>query len=47
VIGTVLKVKEEVFCTQGAMQMYQRERVEGVPRVFEGQCDRYTAAEGV
>jgi hypothetical protein len=24
VIGTVLKVKEEVFCTQGAMQLYHQ-----------------------
>jgi hypothetical protein len=24
VIGTVLKVKEEVFCAQGAMRLYHR-----------------------
>jgi hypothetical protein len=25
VIGTVLKVQEEVFCAQGAMRLYQRD----------------------
>jgi hypothetical protein len=31
----------------GSAQIVMREHMEGVPRVLEGQCDRYTAAESV
>jgi hypothetical protein len=43
----VLKTALSYLLMSGSAQIATREHVEGVPRVLEGRCDRYTAAEGV
>jgi hypothetical protein len=43
----VLKTALSYLLVSGSAQIAMRERVEGVPHVLEGRCDRYTAAKGV